>query len=215
MFKYTRRWKYRDDNPARDIDCFLEKRREMDYLNPEEIRLLLENSPEPDRTIFLVAILTGMRKSEVLALQWGDVDWNSDTIYVRRSPRFKMRKNIGVEDKRWWFDSPKTKYSMRAIIMSPRLKEALENHRFNRTVEFAQKEKEKKSFNADELIFTNGAGAPVDPDNMIKQQFHPALERAGLRKIRFHDLRHTFASLLIDQGENIKFIQSQLGHAFI
>lgn len=187
----------------------------MDFLNPEEIRLLLEHSPEPDKTIFLIAILTGMRKGEVLALQWGDVDWNSDTIYVRRSLRFKMRKNIDTEDRRWWFDSPKTKYSTRAIIMSPHLKEALENHRFNQTVEFAQKDKGKKPLNADELIFTNDAGCPVDPDNIIKRKFHPALERAGLRKIRFHDLRHTFASLLIDQGENIKFIQSQLGHASI
>jgi len=213
MFKYARRWKYREDNPAWDIDCFLEKHREMDYLNPEEIRLLLEHSPEPDKTIFLIAILTGMRKSEVLALQWGDIDWNSNTIYVRRSLRFKIRKDIGVEDKRWWFDSPKTRNSVRAIIMSPRLKEALDRHRFNQTVEFAQKEKGKKPFNTDELIFTNGAGSPVDPDNMVKRIFHPALERAGLRKVRFHDLRHTFASLLIDQGENLKFIQSQLGHA--
>ena len=65
------------------------------------------------------------------------------------------------------------------------------------------------------MVFTNGTGAPVDPDNMIKRNFQPALEAAGLRRIRFHDLRHTFASLLIDQGENIKFIQSQLGHASI
>ena len=136
-------------------------------------------------------------------------------LEIFTSLRFKTRKDIDPEDKRWWFDSPKTRYSTRAIIMSPRLKEAVENHRFNQTVEFAQKEKGKKPFNADELIFTNGAGCPVDPDNIVKRQFHPALERAGLRKIRFHDLRHTFASLLIDQGENIKFIQSQLGHASI
>ena len=73
----------------------------------------------------------------------------------------------------------------------------------------------KKPFNSDELIFTNTAGAPVDPNNMIKRNFHTALDAAGLRRVRFHDLMHTFASLLIDQGENIKFIQSQLGHASI
>ena len=215
MFKYARRWKYREDNPAWDIDCYRVKHREMDYLNPEEIRLLLKHSYEPFKTIFLTAILTGMRKGEVLALQWGDVDWNSDTIYVRRSLRWKIRRDIGAEDKRWWFDSPKTRYSVRAIIMSPRLKEALEKHRFNQTIEFAQKEKGKKPFNSDELIFTNAVGAPIDPDNVIKRNFHTALDAAGLRRVRFHDLRHTFSSLLIDQGENIKFIQSQLGHASI
>ena len=87
--------------------------------------------------------------------------------------------------------------------MSPRLKEALEIHRIHAPV------------NEDDLIFCNGENNPVDPDNIIKRHFQPALRVAGLRKIRFHDLRHTFASLLIDQGENIKFIQSQLGHASI
>ncbi|MBD3219588.1 MAG: tyrosine-type recombinase/integrase, partial [candidate division Zixibacteria bacterium] len=64
-----------------------------------------------------------------------------------------------------------------------------------------------------ELVFSNANGLPLDPENLIKREFHPALDRAGLRRIRFHDLRHTYASLLISQGENIKFIQSQLGHA--
>ena len=55
----------------------------------------------------------------------------------------------------------------------------------------------------------------MDPANFVKRQFEPALIRAGLRKIRFHDLRHTYATFLLAQNENIKFIQSQLGHASI
>ena len=87
--------------------------------------------------------------------------------------------------------------------MSPRLKEALEIHRIHAPV------------NEDDLIFCNNGNNPVDPDNIIKRHFQPALRMAGLRKIRFHDLRHTYTSLLIAQGENVKFIQSQLGHASI
>ena len=64
-----------------------------------------------------------------------------------------------------------------------------------------------------DLVFCTRKGTPLEPENMIGQQFDPALTRAGLRHIRFHDLRHTFASLLIAQGENVKFIQGQLGHA--
>lgn len=116
---------------------------------------------------------------------------------------------------RWRFDTPKTKNSMRTIIMPPSLKKVLEQHKFNETVRLAQVAEKSKEPNKHDLIFTNGAGSPMDPDNLIKRGFHPALEAAGLRKVRFHDLRHSYASLLIDQGENLKFIQSQLGHASI
>jgi integrase len=63
------------------------------------------------------------------------------------------------------------------------------------------------------LIFPNEAGQAINHNNMVNRHFEPALKKAGLPKIRFHDLRHTFASLLIEQGENIKYIQSQLGHS--
>jgi len=69
--------------------------------------------------------------------------------------------------------------------------------------------------NTYDLVFTNSVGEPLDPDNLVRREFHPALSRAGLRRIRFHDLRHTYAALLISQGENIKFIQHQMGHASI
>ena len=64
-----------------------------------------------------------------------------------------------------------------------------------------------------DLIFPNEKGLPLDHGNMLRRHFYPALKNADIQKVRFHDLRHTFASLLIEQGENIKYIQSQLGHA--
>jgi integrase len=66
-----------------------------------------------------------------------------------------------------------------------------------------------------DLVFPNGATRPMDCLNLVKRHFHPALRRGGLRKIRFHDLRHTFAALLIDQGEHPKYIQTQMGHSSI
>ncbi len=63
------------------------------------------------------------------------------------------------------------------------------------------------------LVFPNGAGKPIDHHNMVRRCFLPTLEAAELPRIRFHDLRHTYASLLIEQGENIKYIQTQLGHS--
>jgi integrase len=63
------------------------------------------------------------------------------------------------------------------------------------------------------LVFPNGAGQPINHNNMINRHFVKGLENAALETIRFHDLRHTYASLLIEQGENIKYIQTQLGHS--
>ena len=64
-----------------------------------------------------------------------------------------------------------------------------------------------------DLVFPSKAGTPIDHGNLLREHFYPALKKAGLPKVRFHDLRHTYASLLIEQGENVKYIQSQLGHA--
>ena len=64
-----------------------------------------------------------------------------------------------------------------------------------------------------DLVFPNEAGNPMNHGNLLRRHFYPALKAAECPKIRFHDLRHTYASLLIEQGENIKYIQSQLGHA--
>jgi hypothetical protein len=67
----------------------------------------------------------------------------------------------------------------------------------------------------DAIVFSAKRGKPLDPDNLIKREFQPALGRAALRHIRFHDLRHTYASLLINNGENIKYISEQMGHASV
>lgn len=202
IFKYARRWGYIRISPTEDVDKFRVERQEMDFLRPDEITLLLKHCREPFKMFVLTAVLTGMRKAELLGLQWGDIDWNSNTIFVKRSLKFRYRNKKSGE-KSWYFDTPKTKYSVRAIAMSPRLKEALEIHRITAPV------------NEADLVFANSAGSPLDPDNTIKREFQPALRMAGLRIIRFHDLRHTYTSLLIAQGENVKFIQSQLGHASI
>ena len=137
-----------------------------------------------------------------MALQWGDIDWNSNVVFVRRSIYWATLKD-GDGKTRWQFVSPKSKRSIRSLVMSPRLKEALEIQRITAPV------------SAHDLVFCNGEGNPIDPDNMVKREFHTALTFAGLRRVRFHDLRHTYTTLLISQGENVKFIQSQLGHSSI
>lgn len=87
IFKYARRWGYIRLSPTDDVDKYRVERQEMDFLRPDEISLLLKQCREPFKTFLLTAVLTGMRKAELLGLQWGDVDFNSNTIFVKRSLR--------------------------------------------------------------------------------------------------------------------------------
>jgi len=202
LMSYALKIKYISYNPLFDIPPFKVEHEEMNFLKPHEIQLLIQHAQEPYKTLFLTAVLTGMRRGEILALQWGDIDWNSNVVFVRRSIYWATLKE-GDCKTRWQFVSPKSKRSIRSLVMSPRLKEALEIQRITAPV------------SAHDLVFCNSEGNPIDPDNMVKREFLPTLSFAGLRRIRFHDLRHSYTSLLIAQGENVKFIQSQLGHASI
>lgn len=191
------------DNPSELISKVREERKEMDHLSSEHAKLLLEHSEEPYRTLFLTAVFTGMRRGEILALQWGDIDRRSNLIHVRRSLYWHHKKGDLVGQIKWAFTSPKTQGSTRAIVLSPKLKEALEIHQKHSPV------------SPHDLVFCTRKGTPLDPDNMVKKQFHPALTRAKLRRVRFHDLRHTYVALLIALGAHAKVIQSQLGHSSI
>ena len=205
MFKHAKRWGYIRENPAWDIEHVQDVHQEMDFLTPDEVRGLLKHADEPCRTIIQLAAMTGMRRGEIFGLQWGDIDWNNNTIRVRRNLFWQVKRELpeGYKGPMWCFLSPKTKRSIRTIVMSPELKKTLEIYRMTAPVA------------KDDLVFCNSEGNPVDPSHFIQREFEPALRRAGIRKVRFHDLRHTYATLLIAQNENIKFIQSQLGHASI
>ncbi len=205
VFKYACKWGYMRFNPAEDIESFPVSHEEMHFLEPEDIRALLNASLEPFRTLFLTAVMTGMRRGELLALQWGDIDWNSSRIFVRRTLFWFSCEEASERkhDERWKFGTPKTKNSYRTIPMSPELKKALQIHHI------------KSPVNEHGLVFCSKEGKPIDPDNMVKREFHYALTTAGLRRIRFHDLRHTCAAVLIAADFNPKFIQMFLGHASI
>ncbi len=85
----------------------------------------------------------------------------------------------------------------------PTLAQELRKHKFSCSIE------------GSDFVFRNSEGKPLDPDSLVKRQFLPALKRAGVKRVRFHDLRHTNVALRLEQGQNIKYIQNQLGHASI
>lgn len=162
----------------------------IQVLTPTEINDLLNQPKEPKyKTLFLLAIFSGARQGELLGLKWSDIDWVNSQIHIQRT------FNNGA------FFSTKTKGGNRKIDIGPSSIKAL-------------KEWKLACPPGDlDLVFPSNKGNPINHNNMVNRYFRPALKSANLDQIRFHDLRHTYASLLIDQGENIKYIQTQLGHS--
>jgi integrase len=165
-------------------------RQERPVLNPEEIGRLLEAAPPRYRTLLATAILSGLRQGELLGLHWRDVDFDNQLIHVRTALD-RRRQDV----------QPKTERAVRDVILMPALGEALRQHK-----------RETRFDRPDDYVFTTRAGTPHHAPNIGLRALKPALEKAGLQPVRWHDLRHTFASLLIAGGANITFVSRQLGH---
>ncbi len=207
IFNYAARHRWLEFNPAEHVEK-LKVPLSLDadsidsnILTPDEIVKLLAAAEPPRRNrdgslrtnnyrlLIKTAIFTGIRSGEIRGLQWGDIDWNSSQIHVRRSW------------KEGAFHEPKTQASLRRIGLPEILLTDLREWRLACP---------KGEF---DLVFPNLAGRPMSGTNLLQRGFYPALRRAGLRKIRFHDLRHTFASLLIAGGEDVVRVSRLLGHA--
>jgi integrase len=184
------------DNPCRRVD---KPRREggdpdIRFLDAEELDALLRESGagplgETDRTLFLTGAMTGLRRGELLALRWRDVDWLAGRVRVRRSI---VRGQLGT---------PKSKRSSRSVPLADRVAAELERHfqcsRFR---------------DDDDLVFCNPEhGTPLDASK-VRKRFKEALKRAGVRDVRFHDLRHTFGTRMAAAGVPIRTLQEWMGH---
>lgn len=147
---------------------------------------------------------TGMRQGELLGLKWADDDLSAGVLSVRRTLQRQRGKGIV-------FEEPKTARSRRRIHLSPRAVEALRTLRDRQAFE-------RKSAGTDwidnDLVFCNTNGLPLDPTYQTAV-FKQAVERAGVTLIRFHDMRHTVASLLLAKGILVKLVTEMLGHATI
>src|ERR687890_238300 len=179
--------------------------KEMQALSVDEARRLLEAAGE-DRleALYVLAIHTGMRQGELLALRWQDVDLENAVASVRRT----LTRSGGKEV----FGKPKTKKSRRCIRLTPQAVEALRVHlkRQLQDIEILGDRYQDQG-----LVFTTNTGAPINPSNLRQRSFASLLKRAGLPHMRFHDLRHTCATLLLSRGVHPKFVQELLGHATI
>jgi integrase len=143
-------------------------------------------------------VRTGLRIGELVALQWNDVDYHGRFLDVRRNFT------------RGQLTTPKNGEGRR-VDMSRELADSFKALQAERQLEAAA----NKWDDVPAWIFCNETGGRVDPDNLRNRVFYGLLATAGLRRVRIHDLRHTFASLLLQQGESPVYVKDQMGHSSI
>jgi integrase len=185
-------------------------REEMHPLTPEQAKLLLQVAHETgDRleALYVLAIHAGLRQGELLGLKWDDVDLDDGSLQVRRT--LSITKNGPV------FTSPKTTGSRRSVKLTNNATEALKSHLKRQLAEIDRVGSLWSPGDADGLIFASETGEPLDRRAVTKLKFKPLLKQAGLPEIRFHDLRHTCATLLLTRNVNPKIVSEMLGHSTI
>ena len=178
-------------NPS--VDCKLppKKDREMQILSPSEIwRFLARAKEEGYYELFLLELSTGMRRGEILGLKWSDLNLTNGTLRITRQV-VEAGKQIVVQP-------PKTKRSIRTIILPAYMIEILTEMKRRKTCEW---------------IFPSPIkdGEPRNP-SAVYHRFKIILERAGCKNIRFHDLRHTFATMALENGMDVKTLSDMIGH---
>jgi integrase len=180
---------------------------EIRPLSEDEARAFLEaarQSGERFEALYVLAITTGLRRGELLGLRWDDADLELGTLRVGRA--------LVREGGRHTLGETKTRRGRRQINLTPRTVNALKAHRKK---QLEEKMRLAGLYKDHSLIFASGVETPVNPENLVKRSFKPLLKKASLPEIRFHDLRHTCATLLLSRGVHPKLVQELLGHATI
>ena len=193
-------------NVAHGVKVSRADKEEIRPLSTEQTKEFLQAvSGDRFEALYVLAVTTGLRLGELLALKWEDVDLEAKTLSVRRTLS-------GTEGGHPVFGTPKTAKSRRTVPLTRRALEALERHWV------AQGEERAKLgplWHDTGLLFRSTTSTPVNRHNLMRRSFKPLLREASVRDIRFHDLRHTCATLLLSKGKHPKFVQELLGHATV
>jgi integrase len=196
IFEFGRRRGWCDANPATQVDRpQIEESADIHFLTMEEVDALLRAVPDrpplgpADRALFITAAMTGLRQGELLGLRWRDVDWTAGRIRARQN---YVRGHWGT---------PKSKRGSRSVPMVDRVAGELERH-YQRSSHQGD----------DELVFPNPDTGEVLDHSALSRRFKRALKAAGVREVRFNDLRHTFGTRMAGAGVPLRTLQEWMGH---
>lgn len=202
--KYAVRQGYLGRNPCDLVYPPSPRGKTMRTLTPVEVDILLLSTADSQYyPVIYTALSTGLRQAELLGLRWRDVDLVTQSISVAQV----LYKRRGLCE----FKKPKTEHSRRRVAMTPKLATFLEEYRVDRE---EMSRELGVTLALDGLVFASIDGKPIDP-SVLSHAFNRLARGAGLKGVRFHDLRHTFASLMLMRGAKPKVISEALGHASV
>lgn len=190
-------------NPIKKIQLPKDKKTEMTVWEVAEMKIFLKVAKKDRFYIaFHLAITTGMRRGEILGLRWKDIDFHKGVLYVRQTLS---------KDGKQFIAGAKTASSVRSITLPNETLLTLQTHKVGIS-------KERLKYGPDymdhDLVVCTTKGTPVNPNN-LKRTYNTLIKEAGVTKIRFHDLRHSHATMLLEQGVHAKVISERLGHSNI
>ena len=200
------RWEYVARNVADLVDKPRPAVREMNTLSRVQVGQFLE-AAEGDRleALYILALSTGLRQGELLALRWPYVDLERGSLQVRGTMQPITGGGLRISE-------PKTKASKRRVLLAPLAVDALRRHKTAQNLERLQL---GAAWANPDLVFANTAGGPIRAGDLLKRSFHLLLKKAGLPRMRFHELRHSAATLQFEGGTPAKVVQEMLGHSTI
>jgi len=210
---YAVKWNLIPRNLCELVSPPRRERFEMQSLTVEQARKLLETARGHYlEALFHLALATGMRRGELMALKWQDIDFVTNTLQVRRTlsripTKLAVEKGKGFEEA-----EPKTKMSRRSVVIAPFAMEALKQHRIR---QLETKSKAGAAWKEHDYVFCTSVGTHLHPDRDVLSQLKLLLKKSELPNIRFHDLRRSAATLLLSLGVHPKVVQEILGHSQI
>jgi integrase len=194
------------DNPATGTTLPKRQRKEMDVWSLDQVNYFIAESKNIKRltrvyVACVMALLTGMRQGEIMGLRWRDIDFDRNVIYIKQTLTQAAEIKVGA----------KNASSVRSIHIPEKLVSELKIHR---KMVLEERLYYGQDYEDNDLVICTRTGKPMIPRN-LRKEFYNLTDKLELPKIRFHDLRHTHATMLIQQNVNVKLIADRLGHSDI
>ncbi|BAC13190.1 hypothetical conserved protein [Oceanobacillus iheyensis HTE831] len=201
-FAQAVKWRKISYNPVVNTTPPRVQTKQVSIWSKDQVKQFLETSNlERLYILFLLAIYTGMRKGELLGLKWSDINMEKECIHIHRNLCY-------IQNQGYFFTTPKTVRSTRVIPISSLISDQLQCIKEKQQCE---KELAGPSYEDNDLVICTALGKVQDPRN-VTRVFERCIKNANVPKIRFHDLRHTHASILISEGVDIVKVSSRMGH---
>ncbi len=215
------KWELVSRNSAALVDSPRPQKTDMQTLDATQVRQLIRSTSDHRLgALVMLAAVTGIRQGELLGLRWSDMelsqglkedDSKRKNLHSERDDGvIHIRRTLRACRGGFEFGEPKTSRSKRTIVIRPYVVSRLRTHRAKQMEEMLAI---GPSWNHSDLIFTNTIGGHLTPQNFLRRDFKPMLEYAGLPDVNFHSLRHTAATLALNQGVSVVDVSAMLGHA--